>query len=110
MSARSAGPYLDRFLAAAEEVARSRPGVDPEAAREVFREVAQLLHDGLVLDDLDGHDTRVAVEGLCADLVAEDPGTALRARARAAVADPGDLHDPRGVSAAYLTAAAVLQL
>lgn len=52
----------------------------------------------------------VVVAGLCVDLIAEDPGAAVRARSRAAVADPGDLHDPEGVSAAYLISAAVLQL
>ena len=48
--------------------------------------------------------------GLCIDLVAPDPGAAVRARSRATLADPGDLHDPEGVSAAYLVAAAILQL
>ena len=48
--------------------------------------------------------------GGCADLVVEDPGPAVRARARAVLADPGDLHDPESVSAAYLVAAAILQL
>ncbi|SFP51260.1 hypothetical protein SAMN05660464_3381 [Geodermatophilus dictyosporus] len=104
------GPPFGQFLAAAEAVARERPDVDPELAREVFREAAQLLHDGLALDGPDEHDARAVVTGLSVDLVAEDPGAAVRARSRAAVADPGDLHDPEGVSAAYLSAAAVLQL
>ena len=106
----SPGPPLDRFLVAAEDVARARPDVDADLAREVFREVATLLHDGLVLDGLDAHDAAAVVAGLCVDLVAEDPGAAVRARSRAATADPADLHDPGAVAAAYLDAASVLQL
>ncbi|MGY1607926.1 MULTISPECIES: hypothetical protein [unclassified Geodermatophilus] len=103
-------PLYEPFLATAEAVARERPEVDPEAAREVFTEAATLLHDGLALDGLDDHDARAVVAGLCADLVAGDPGASVRARARAVASDPGDLHDPEGVAAAYLAAAAVLQL
>ncbi len=110
MSPRSAGPALDRFLATAEAVAGERPEVDLEVAREVFREAATLLHDGLALDGLDEHDTRAVVAGLCLDLVAGDPGAAVRARSRAASADTGYLHDPEAVSAAYLLAARVLQI
>jgi hypothetical protein len=110
MSPRSAGPALEEFLATAEAVAGERPEVDVEVAREVFREAATLLHDGLALDGLDEHDTRAVVAGLCLDLVAVDPGAAVRARSRAASADPGDLHDPEAVSAAYLLAAQVLQI
>jgi hypothetical protein len=79
-------------------------------AREVFLEAATLLHNGLALDGLDGHDAGAVVAGLCVDLVAEDPGAAVRARSRASVEAPGDLHDPDGVSAAYLIAAGLLQL
>src|SRR3712207_7164645 len=110
MAPGSAGPPFDRFLATAEAVARARPEVDLELAREVFSEAATLLHDGLALDGLDGHDADAVVAGLCVDLVAEDPGAAVRARARAALERPGDLHDPGGVSAAYLVAASILQL
>ncbi|SOE00220.1 hypothetical protein [Blastococcus haudaquaticus] len=110
MALGAAGPPFDQFLAAAEAVARARPDVDPELAREVFREAATLLHDGLALDGLDEHDADAVVAGLCIDLVAEDPGAAVRGRARATVEHPGDLHDPDGVSAAYLTAAQILQL
>jgi len=46
----------------------------------------------------------------CVDLVAADPGAAVRARSQATLQDPGDLHDPEGASAAYLIAAAILQL
>lgn len=104
------GPPFDRFLVTAEEVARARPEVDPAMAREVFEEAARLLHDGLALDGLDEHDTAAVVDGLCADLVAADPGAAIRARARATSREPVGLHDPEGVAAAYLSAAAVLQL
>jgi hypothetical protein len=50
------------------------------------------------------------VAGLCIDLVAEDPGAAVRARAQATLETPGDLHDPEHVSAAYLIAVALFQL
>jgi len=102
-------PFVDRFLAAADAVARARPGVDLGTAREVMSEAATLLHDGLALDGLDEHDADVVVAGLCTALVAEDPGAAVRARSRAAAADP-DLHDPDAVSAAYLVASSILQL
>ena len=104
------GPPFDQLLATAEAVARERPEVDLEMAREVFLEAATLLHDGLVLDELDDHDADAVVAGLCIDLVATDPGAAIRARARATSEEPGDLHDPEGVWAAYLTAAAIFQL
>ena len=104
------GPPFDQFLATAEAVAQARPEVDRELAREVFQEAATLLHNGLALDGLDGHDADAVVAGLCLDLVAEDPGSAVRARSKAALKAPGDLHDPEGVSAAYLVAAAILQL
>lgn len=97
-------------MAAAEEVARNRPDVDLDMAREVYREAATLLHDGLALDGLDDHDTQTVVAGLCVDLAAPDPGAAIRARARSSLSDPGDLHDPEGASAAYLIAAGILQL
>ena len=106
----TAGPPFDQFLATAEAVARERPEVDPDLAREVFQEAATLLHDGLALDGLDEHDTRSVVAGLCVDLVAADPGAAVRARSRAVLTDSGELHDPHGVSASYLAAASVLQL
>ena len=103
-------PPFDQFLATAEAVARARPEVDLEMAREVFLEVATRLHNGLALDGLDDHDASAVVAGLCVDLVAEDPGAAVRARSRATVEAPGDLHDPDGVSAAYLIAARLFQL
>jgi hypothetical protein len=103
-------PPFDQFLATAEAVARARPEVDLDMAREVFLEVATLLHNGLALDDLDEHDAEAVVAGLCVDLVAADPGAAVRARSRATSESPGALHDPDGASAAYLMAAAILQL
>jgi hypothetical protein len=103
-------PPFDQFMATAEAVARARPEVDLEMAREVFHEAATLLYNGLALDGLDDHDAGAVVAGLCIDLVARDPGAAVRARSRATVEDPGDLHDPEGVSAAYLIAAGILQL
>ena len=104
------GPPFDRFLVTAEEVARARPGVDREMVREVFREVATMLDNGLALDGLDEFDADAVVAGLCLDLVAEDPGAAVRARSARTVEAPGELHDPEGVSAAYLNAVAIMQL
>src|SRR3954471_15594776 len=103
-------PPFDQFMATAEAVARARPEVDLEMAREVFREAATLLDNGLALDGLDEHDASAVVAGLCIDLVAADPGAAVRARSRATLEDPGDLHDPEGVSAAYVFSASILQL
>ena len=103
-------PPFDQFLATAEAVARARPEVDPEMVREIFAEVATMLYNGLALDGLDEHDTNAVVAGLCVDLVTEDPGAAVRARSQAALENPGDVHDPDGVSASYLIAAGILQL
>jgi hypothetical protein len=103
-------PPFDQFLATAEEVAKARPDVDPDMAREVFQEAATLLDDGLALDGLDEHDASAAVAGLCLDLVAADPGAAVRARSQATLENPGDLHDPEAVSAAFLIAASIFQL
>lgn len=103
-------PPFDQFLATAEEVARERPEVDLEMAREVFLEVATLLYNGLALDGLDEHDASAVVAGLCVDLVAADPGAAVRARSQAVLAAPEDLHDPEAVSASYLISASIMQL
>jgi hypothetical protein len=79
--------------------------------REIFLEVARLLYNGLALDGLDEQDTRaVVVAGLCADLVSEDPGSAVRERAQAVLSEPGELHDPEAASAAYLVSAAMMKL
>src|ERR1700709_1613853 len=104
MSPSTVDPLVDPFLVTAEAVAQERPEVDLELVREVFQEAATLLHNGLALDGLDDHDANAVVAGLCVDLVAEDPGAAVRARSRATLEAPGDLHDPDGVSAAYLIA------
>lgn len=104
------GPPFDQFLATADDVARTRPEVDLEMAREVFTEVATMLHNGLALDGLDEHDAAAVVAALCVDLVATDPGAAVRARSRATLEEPGDLHDPEGVSASLLVSATILQL
>jgi hypothetical protein len=103
-------PPFDQFLATAETVAAERPEVDLEIAREVFQEAATLLHNGLALDGLDEHDASAVVAALCVDLVAQDPGAAIRGRSRATLEAPGDLHDPEGVSSAYLMAVALFQL
>ena len=103
-------PPFDQFLATAEAVAQARPEVDLEMAREVFLEAATLLDNGLALDGLDEHDASAVVAGLCVDLVAKDPGAAIRRRSQATLEAPGDLHDPDGVSAAYLIAVTIFQL
>src|SRR3954449_4656947 len=103
-------PPFDQFMATAEAVARARPEVDLEMAREVFHEAATLLDNGLALDGLDEHDASAVVAGLCIDLVTEDPGAAVRARSKATLEAPGDLHDPEAASAAYLISAAIFQL
>jgi hypothetical protein len=103
-------PPFDQFLATAEAVAKARPEVDLEMAREVFREAATLLDNGLALDGLDEHDASAVVAGLCIDLVTKDPGAAVRARSQETLTAPGDLHDPEAASAAYLVAAGILQL
>jgi len=110
MQPSTVGPPFDQFLATAEAVARERPDVDLGMAREVFSEVAFLLYNGLALDGLDDHDARAVVDGLCAALVAGDPGAAVRARSESTLADPGDLHDPEAAAAAYLVSARILQL
>jgi hypothetical protein len=110
MTTPTAGPLFDHFMATAEAVAAARPDVDADLAREVFHEAATLLDNGLALDGLDEHDTAVVVAGLCADLVTDDPGAAVRRRTESALERPGDLHDGRGVAAAYEMATRILQL
>jgi hypothetical protein len=110
MPASPVNPPFDQFLATAEAVAQARPEVDLEIAREVFLEAATLLYNGLALDGLDEHDANAVVAGLCVDLVAADPGSAVRARSQAALEAPGDLHDPKGAAAAYEISTRILQL
>ena len=65
--------------------------------------MATLLYNGLVLDGLDDHDAGAVIDGLCLDLVAEDPAGAVRARSQATLEDPrAHLHDPEGASRTYL--------
>lgn len=110
MSPSQFDPPFDQLLATAEAVSLARPEVDPDMAREVFEEAATLLYNGLVVDYLDEHDASLVVAGLCVDLVSADPGAAVRARTQAALDDPEDLHDAKGVAAAYELATRVLQL
>ena len=110
MSTTPTGPPYDQLLATAETVAAERPEVDLEMAREVFAEAVTRLHDGLVLDELDDHDADAVVAGLCLDLVAPDPGAAIRARAQAVTEDGGELHDPEAVAATYLVTVALFRL
>ncbi|MBC2934123.1 hypothetical protein [Nocardioides sp. zg-1228] len=100
---------LAPFLAAADSAAAARPEVDGELARELMAEAAGRLHDSLALDHLDEHDRTIAVTALAADLVASDPGAAVRSRAAGVEGHAGP-HDPDGVRAAYLVAARVLGL
>ena len=102
-------PLLPAFLAAAENVATTRPEVDLEVARELMSEAATMLYDGLALEGLDDHDTSVAVEALARALVAPDPAVAVRERAEAVLAEDG-LHEPQVVSGALLVAASILRL
>jgi hypothetical protein len=110
MASSSVRPPFDRFLVTAEEVAAARPDVDLELARELFEEVATMLDNGLALDGLDADDTEAVVAGLCVDLVAPDPGAAVRARAQGIAAAPGTLHDPEAVARSYLISASILKL
>jgi hypothetical protein len=103
-------PPYDQLLATAEVVARERPDVDLDLAREVFHEAAMLLYNGLALDGLDDHDAHAVVAGLCVDLVADDPGAAIRTRSRMSLEERESLHDPDSVSRAYLIAASLFRL
>lgn len=106
----TAPPY-DQLHRTAEQVARERPEVEAEMAREIFLEVATLLHNGLVLDALDVDDASAVVAGLCVDLTADEPGNAIRERSRRIQeSPPGDLHDPATVAEVYLVTAALLGL
>ena len=106
----SVKPPFDQFLVTGEAVAQARPEAERDMVREVFLEVATMLDNGLALDGLDEHDSSAVVAALCIDLVAADPGGAVRARAQQTLDEPGGLHDAEGASAAYLIAASILQL
>ena len=99
---------LQPFLDAADAAAAARPEVDPDLARELMGEAAEMLHNSLALDHLDAHDLGVVVETLATALVAPDPTEAVRACAAAAPAK--GVHDPEGVRAAYLVTLQVLGL
>jgi hypothetical protein len=71
---------LEPFLRAADAASRQRSDVDADIARELMAEAATLLHNGLALDDLDAHDAAAVIDVLSNDLVARDPGAAVRAR------------------------------
>ena len=101
---------LEPFLAAADTVAEVRPDVDAELARELMAGAAEMLHNGLALDDLDEHDHRVVVAALAEDLTAVDPGAAVRARAAAVTDEDPSLHEPAVARAAYLVTVQVLGL
>jgi hypothetical protein len=110
VSASPVRPPYDQFLVTAEAVVSQRPEVDAELTREVFEEAATLLYNGLALDGLDDHDAQAVVAALCQDLVAADPGEAIRERARAVLAEPGDLHEPEDVSRSLLISASIFKL
>jgi hypothetical protein len=101
---------FDQFAEAADSVARARPGVDRDVARELLLEAATMLHNGLVLDELDDHDYAAVVADLSLDLTAVDPAAAVRQRAQSTRHDTALFHDPDTVAATHLSAAATLQL
>lgn len=98
------------FEAAAVRAAAERPDVDPETARELMAEAAEMLHNSLALDSLEESDAVVVVRDLAADLVSTDPGAAVRARSAAVAQDPGAYAEPAVVAQTYLVCAAVLGL
>jgi hypothetical protein len=103
-------PY-DQSRDVAERVARDRPDeVDPDATREVFFETATLLHNGLVLDGHDELDAHSLVAGLAVDLLASDPGAAIRDRSRRVLETSGVWREPEAASRSLLIAAATLRL
>jgi hypothetical protein len=103
-----ASPF-DQFLATAEVVAQARPEVDLEMAREgsMRRRLCSPTASPLTL----WTDTTLAPLSLgCASISLLRIPAPRCARSHATLEAPGDLHDPEGVSAAYLIAAAILQL
>ncbi len=110
MADSTADLLFDRFAVTGAEIAKARPQVDPAMIEEIFDEAATLLHNGLALDHLDGHDAQVVVPELCLALADADPTTALMARFYAATEAPAGLHDPVGVAEAYENVLRILQL
>lgn len=98
------------FEGAAEAAAHQRAGIDPDLARELMAEAAEMLHNGLALDQLGDHDFRLLADALARDLVAEDPSVAVRARAAAVLDSVGVYDDPEVASASCLVAASILHL
>ncbi|MGN6608498.1 MAG: hypothetical protein ACTHMS_15995 [Jatrophihabitans sp.] len=103
-------PPFDQLRHAAEAAALARPEIDADMILEIFTEVAFLLDNGLALDGLDDHDAHAVVAALCDDLVAADPGAAVRARAEALGDGVGDLHDPAAVGGSLRIAGQLLRL
>ena len=103
-------PRLHPILGLAEDAA-ARPGTEADLAtlQEIFAEAAMLLDLGNVLEGLDDHDSRGVVDGLCQDLLTEDPAQSIRAHAEAVLQDDSS-HDPDGVAVAYRMAAYALRL
>ena len=110
MSTPDLDPRLRPVLGLAEEAA-GRPGTeaDLQTLQEIFAEAAMLLDLGNVLEGLDEHDARGVVDGLCQDLLTEDPSQSIRAHAESVLQDHSS-HDPDGVAVAYRMAAYALQL
>lgn len=100
---------FDRFGETAAAVVEARPEVDPAMVRDIFDEAATMLHNGLALDHLDGHDADIVISELCVALTDADPTTALLTRFYA-TDQPTDLHDPTGAAVAYENVLRILQL
>ena len=101
---------VESFRAAGEAVGRERPGVDAELAGEIMVEAAQMLHNSLALEGIDPRDALAVIAALSEDLVAADPGAAVRERAHQADLHPDGLHDPAAAAEAYLTVVQVLRI
>lgn len=110
MSSSIADKLFDRFGETAAAVVKARPEVDPAMVHDIFDEAATMLHNGLALDHLDGHDADIVISELCVALTDVDPTTALLTRFYAATDQPTDLHDPTGAAVAYENALRILQL
>jgi hypothetical protein len=110
MASSIADKLFDRFAETAVAVVKARPQVEPAMVQEIFDEAATLLHNGLALDHLDGHDADIVISELCVALTDADPTTALLTRFYAATEEPTDLHDPTGVALAYANVLRILQL
>jgi hypothetical protein len=101
---------VESFRAAGDAIAHERPGVEPGIAAEIMVEAAQMLHNSLALEGIDPRDAHTVIAALSADLVAADPGAAVRERAHQADLHPDGLHDPAAAAEAYLTVVQVLRI